>query len=481
MKKILTILSILLLTAACTTPKVEYYEFAPEVADSELYSVSVEGRDIKVFPTYEAHFSWFGVQEEYTVKLEVDYKGGEINDYVVRPVAKGHETYMEDGKIVVMLKKYDRISVEINGDISNPLFIFANPVDKQKPSKNDPSVRYYEAGKVYEEGDIILSEDCKEVYFEPGTLVKGNIYANGLTGVRIHGGGFLNSQEYTGRAPKEYTPSLYQPYSIALVNCPEADLDDYTHLFAHGGWCSLYTNCDNSVITNVKSLSIEVEPGKLTNNDSMDIIGGKNVRVEHCFLCGHDDVYCLKSQKFWLKGDVDGIYYEDCIGWNIYSGNTFEIGYETNIDIKNVHYKDIYAIHSGTGKNGLEYRRSALSIHNGAGGTISNVTYTNAYIEDAQENVLYLAILEHDYNFGFDDEGNKLKWHPGRIDGVTYNNINVLAVREGRGKAVIEGYDEQHKVSNVTFNGFKYLDREIESLEDSIFVVKKDYSDFKFN
>ncbi|MDE7127068.1 MAG: hypothetical protein K2O58_04135, partial [Bacteroidales bacterium] len=114
---------------------------------------------------------------------------------------------------------------------------------------------------------------------------------------------------------------------------------DLTNLSISGGWESLYTNCHNSNIINVKTLGTNSAPGVKTNNDSMDIIGGINVHVSKCFLYGHDDCYCLKSQKFKLKGDVDGIWYEDCIGWNVDAGNTFEIGYETNVDIRNVHYR----------------------------------------------------------------------------------------------------------------------------------------------
>ena len=178
---------------------------------------------------------------------------------------------------------------------------------------------------------------------------------------------------------------------------------------------------------------------------------------------------------------MDGIYYEDCIGWNVDAGNTFEIGYETQLDIKNVHYKDIYAIHSGTGTNGQEMKRAALSIHNGAAGTISNVSYENAYIEDALEFAIYIACLKHSYNIGFDDEGNALSYSPGKIRDLSYTNINVLNVRPGRGACVIQGYDNEHQVSKVTFNGFNYLGRQITSLDDGIWKIKKNCSDIEFN
>ncbi len=459
------------------TDDVEYYNFSPRLPESQLYAVKVAGEFIKVFPTYEPHLAWFGV-DEGTVKVEVSLQSGRVEKAVVRPLGKDYNYRIEGGRLFIDLCKYDRVSVEINDDLEQPLFIFVNPIDKEKPSKDDPSVKFFEAGKIYDAGNMVLSQDCKEIYLEPGTYVKGNILGVGLDGVKVHGGGFIDATGYPGR----YNAEFYQPFGIAFSRCENSRFSDFTNLFADGGWSSLYTNCHNSDITNVKTIGLNSAKGVKTNNDSMDIIGGINVHVSKCFMRGHDDVYCLKSQKFKLKGDdVDGIWYEDCIGWNIDAGNTFEIGYETQLDIKNVHYKDIYAIHSGTGTDGNEMRRAALSIHNGAAGTISNVTYENAYIEDALEFSIYLACLGHNYNIGFDESGNKLTYSPGKIRDVTYTNINVLNVRPGRGDCVIQGYDGEHDVSNVTFKGFNHLGRKITSLDDAVWRIKTNCSDINFD
>lgn len=455
------------------TSNVEYYNFAPTIKESPIYAVKAAGEFITVVPTIEPHLAWLGI-DEGTVRIDIALQSGVVKDVAVRPLAKKHNYRIENGRLILFLKKYDRVSVEINGDIKNPLFLFVNPIDSERPSKTDPSVKYFEAGQIYEINNYVLKEDCKEVYFEPGCYVKGNILAADLENVKIHGGGFLDSTGKEGRFGE-----FYQPFSIALTRCPSASLSDYTHLFTAGGWCSLYTNCSNSTITNVKSISTETAPGVKTNNDSMDIIGGKNVRVKYGFLYGHDDCYCLKSQKFHLKGEVDGIYYEDCIGWNVDAGNTFEIGYETQIDITNVNYKNCYSIHSGT--SGNDMRRAAFSIHNGGAGTISNVNYENVFIEDAMEFGIYLSILSHNYNFGYDDQGLPLVYSPGFIKDVTYKNIQVLAVRPNKGKCVISGYDADHKISNVCFNDFVYLGDKASSLNETFWSVKRNFEDITFN
>lgn len=285
------------------TDDVEYYNFSPRVPESQLYAVKVAGEFIKVFPTYEPHLAWFGV-DEGTVRVEVSLQSGRVEKAVVRPLGKNYNYRIDNGRLVIDLHKYDRVSVEINDDLEQPLFIFANPIDKEKPSKSDHSIKYFEAGKVYDAGHLVLDVNCKEVYLEPGTYVKGNILGVDLDGVNIHGGGFIDATGYPGRYGE-----FYQPFGIAFCRCANSRFSDFTNLFADGGWSSLYTNCHNSDITNVKTIGLNSAKGVKTNNDSMDIIGGVNVHVSKCFMRGHDDVYCLKSQKFKLKGDdVDGIY-----------------------------------------------------------------------------------------------------------------------------------------------------------------------------
>ncbi len=56
-----------------------------------------------------------------------------------------------------------------------------------------------------------------------------------------------------------------------------------------------------------------------------------------------------------------------------------------------------------------------------------------------------------------------------------------MSVREGKGLCVIQGYDASHNVSNVTFNGFSYLGRQVTSLDDAIWKTKRNYSDINFN
>ena len=59
---------------------------------------------------------------------------------------------IDDQTIVFKANPYDRIIAEFDSSEDKQLFIFVNPKSETagKPSKDDPDVMYYEAGKDYD-------------------------------------------------------------------------------------------------------------------------------------------------------------------------------------------------------------------------------------------------------------------------------------------------------------------------------------------
>ncbi len=73
----------------------------------------------------------------------------------VRPLSAGVKPIFKDSTITFSLSKPVQLSIELNGSIRMPLFVFANAPEKNKPSKGDPNVRFFEAGKIHYAGMII--------------------------------------------------------------------------------------------------------------------------------------------------------------------------------------------------------------------------------------------------------------------------------------------------------------------------------------
>ena len=117
---------------------VKCYDYAPTVVPSIFYSVKVNGQSAMTLPTTEAHVCLFSC--DGLVEVEIDNLRTAIESVVVRPISKNY-TYSHDGSSVKLyLRPYDQVVVEINGDETNPLFVFVNPLEEGgRPQEDDPN------------------------------------------------------------------------------------------------------------------------------------------------------------------------------------------------------------------------------------------------------------------------------------------------------------------------------------------------------
>lgn len=420
----------------CSDTRVEIYNYASSVTPSTLYSVRINGNSTLVYRTIEPQIASFGC--DGMVKIEVDYQKENISTVAIRPVSKNHHYTFDKGRITLYLNPYDQVSVEINGDETNPLFLFANPLEADnRPSKDDPNVKYYAAGQTYDAGTIQMSSG-QTLYVEGGAVVYGVAAAHTRQNVTIAGCGIIDAQT---------NPA----YAVKMEYCDSLKISDVC-LLNRDGWSCAISCCNNVDLHNFKVIA----PASTTNpngidNGGIDLLGCNNATAKYCFAYAHDDAFMVKTRKWNWGSDVENISFEECIGWNIDAGNTFEIGYELNDKVRNVSFKNIYAIHSGT-RN--EMRRGALTIHQAAGGSIENVRYENVYVEDPKEYGLYIRILKSVYNIG-----NGVEWTPGKIDGVIIKNL-VFLKQPPRGH-VLQGLNDGEnrikglEIENMTTEGAK--------------------------
>ncbi|MBR3681879.1 MAG: hypothetical protein IKD05_03510 [Tidjanibacter sp.] len=405
---------------------VENYTYASTLIPSTYYYVEVNGGYAQTIPTSEAHVCVFGC--DGVVKVEIDNLRAAIESVVVRPVSKNY-TYSHDGsKVTLLLKPYDRVVVEINGDETNPLFVFANPLEVERPQEDDPNVVYFKAGTITDIHRMALKSG-QTLYVEGGAIIRGSLFFESKENVRIAGCGVLDSRESGDQAIK-----VGKTKGLTIENITVLNRDKWTTF--------LYEN-DNVLLDNYKVVAVATTHHEYgAENDACDLMGCKNVVVKRGFSYCHDDAFCVKSQKWSYKGEVDNIEFEDCIAWNVGGGNSFEIGYELNQNVNDVRYRNIYAIRTAGRTPTL--RRGALGVQNGAGGRVTNISYDGVWVEDPREYGIYMRVLESSYEIG-----TGVEWTPGQIDGVSVKNANFL-VKPPYGFH-FEGYDvDVHRLKNIT-------------------------------
>lgn len=435
---------------SATEAGTEIYSWSNAVMPSSHYAVAVNGRDALVIPCIdtpegnqpdnEHNICTFGCDGE--VLVEVETYTEDITEVKVLPESRNHRYRIENGALQLFVSPGDRVTVEINGREDNDLFIFANPLETDKPSKDDPSVRYFEAGTVTNAGSMSLSSG-QTIYIEGGAIVYGSISSTGASDIAVRGCGILNSCDNSSSSR-----------GIQISGAENLSMDGII-LLNDSGWSTFIIESDNITINNYKVIAVWSPANTNGNeNDALDLLGCTNATVTGCFGYAHDDVFCVKSQKWTYGAPVDNIVFEDCIAWNIRSGNSFIVGAEVNQDVSNVTYRDCVSIRSADNPGGT-LNRAGLAVHNCAGGHLSDILFENIVLEDCREYGIHLDIRRSYVN----NLGNGVEYTPGTVDGVTLRNIDILRAPE-RGNMAF-GYDEDHMITGVVFDNVCQEDVEI--------------------
>lgn len=440
MKRALHIVPVLLLAVCCTDNaavggetlkerawpgKVETYQFDRSIRPSAMYDVVAGGETQRVFATEEPHICTFGCSD--TVCVVVDYLAEMASSAVVRPLGKNPEWTLEGGKMTLSIAPGDKYVIEFNGNENTPLFIFANPLEGQRPDKSECAY-YFEAGKTYTQN---LAPKSGKVYFEPGSWVSGQIHVENAKDVEISGYGIL------------YGVGGDKPM---FINKSESVSVDGLILVNHDFWSTLAAQSKQVKFLNYKVVAPASSNEQGHENDALDILGCTDVEVRDCMTYCHDDALCIKSQKWLYSGIVDNVVFENCICWNRNNGSAIEFGAELNQNLSNILFKDIWVVHSG-GEMSRNMKRAGISFKHCAGGDLSGITLENIFVEDAKEYGMYIGIYKSSASIG-----NDVEYRPGTISGIKMKNIHIDGPMP-YGNAS-QGYDaDVHSIKNFEIDG----------------------------
>lgn len=191
----LILLSLFILSNAfqnvlCSGSKVVTYNYSKKIPVSTDFVFKANGEDITLFKTSCGSFASFSCEGEIEIEIELN---SSIEKPEISPLRHG----------IIPEVKGDVMKFKIPGpmlfavmDGHTPLiYVYANPIITNKPDASDPKVKYYQAGKIYEEGEIILKSD-ETLYIEEGAVVRGNVLAQAGENVKISGYGVLDGSYY---------------------------------------------------------------------------------------------------------------------------------------------------------------------------------------------------------------------------------------------------------------------------------------------
>jgi hypothetical protein len=257
--------------------------------------------------------------------------------------------------------------------------------------------------------------------------------------------------------------------------------------------------CDDLVVKNVKIIGCW-----RYNSDGIDMHNCTDVHIDNCFIRTFDDCVCVKGFDCFYNGDVaaevekamfrngrrydvfKNVLVENCVLWNDW-GKCLEIGAETKAEeICDVIFRDCDVIHV-TG--------SILDSMNVDYADVHDVLYENIKIEvdeplkapviqksDSEEykdnNSCYMPYLINNH-IVYHKEYSVGSNRRGKNRNFTYRNIRVYG--EKPIKLRFSGYDEEHKVENVTISGVYVNDKRLTDINPENLILESYSENINFS
>jgi len=480
-----------LLLAPCLVAQVIPYDFPDAMPVSAAYSAEIGGVAVPALQTKRGAFLSFGMKGPVEVKVKL---GKNPENVVVRPLSAKVNVSIDADTLRFRLPRPMNLSVEVDGNLDDPLLVFANP-EIPIPDRGDPKVRFFEAGKIHEAGEILL-ETGETLFLEGGAVVRGVVRSIGSRKVSVRGAGILDSGTRNHKINK-----------LVLRECREAVIENII-LLDPLGWTMHLSACEDVRVSNTRVI------GWRANSDGLDIEHSSKVKVDGCFWRTNDDCIAIKAiyppgtrgvpfeemiNPETLGGHdlprVEGGVMEDiditnCVLWNDEGGQGFEIGFELRVDdIRDITFRDSDIIHV--------VRGGAFTIHNGDRARIENLLIENVRVEDTDRFVDFhvgLSIYSHDCPPPYrrsnpqrkpppkehrpEKANNPYQWfvpaaedlskfesHRGWVRNVVIRDVQLM--KRPRSGSFIQGYGPGREVSGVTFERVMMEGKPLRSAEDA--------------
>ncbi|TAG18591.1 MAG: hypothetical protein EAZ32_13445 [Cytophagia bacterium] len=463
-------LFLLLITCVLAQAQVVGYADPDTLKKSEIFQVKINGKALFVYQNAVSSLAYFS----FAGKIDVEITSTHDVKWVdVRPKSLNISPTFGRHTIQFSIDKPCNLTIELNGEMSRPLHLFAAPLETNIPAPHTPKVRYFEGGKVHEIGALVLQSD-ETVYIAGGAVVRGTISATDAQNIKILGRGVLDG-------------TFVKEQMIQFTRCENIEIEGITILNSPG-WTVVPRHCKHLNIKGMKQVCWR------NGSDGLDLVATSHVRVSDCFFKNNDDNIVLKcwggNEKYPRNApqgpDMSDIEITRSVFWNMPWGNALEIGFELRCGkVSDVKFTDCDLIHVERG--------AAFSIHNGDNATVENVLFENIRVEDAMHKLIDLAVFLSQYSLDrpADEAERKQRYMQGAWDGVTtvtaeqkaqyaanrgrIKNVTFrnIAVTDGQFPySIISGYDADHQVENVLIENLTIHGKRIKNAKEGRFFIE---------
>lgn len=329
-----------------------------------------------------------------------------------------------DSTVQFLLFQPENVSVELDGDITNNLLVFTSKPTMSKEEAEAQAVqqgrefKYYAPG-FYDQQDTIFVGSNITIYLAGGSYFSGTFAIEDAQNVSILGRGIARpASGYEGC--HVHRSKNVQIEGLIVNTCPVGGSDSVT-------------------LHDVRSIS---HPGW---GDGLNVFASSNVLYDRVFCRNSDNCTTAYATHKGFSGNARNIHMRNSTLWADVAHPIF-IGIHGNPEvgdtIEHLVYENIDIL--GQAEPQVDYQ-GCLAINCGDGNLVRNVIFDNIRIEQIETGSI--AQVKVGYN-------QKYCTAPGRsVEDVTFRNIRYYG--ELPNLSVINGYDKDHTVYNVTFEGLK--------------------------
>ncbi|MHC4501884.1 MAG: glycoside hydrolase family 28 protein, partial [Planctomycetota bacterium] len=463
--------------------RVEPYPAPPGAHRSEVYSVSVGGRDVFVVKYKDVSYAHFGLDGSADVTVAA---AEEIESHSISPKSYRIAAKSAGRRLSFRLTRPRKLIVTVN-DLGR-LFVFADPLERNPPKPGRPGARSilefgvdpagrdvqteklqraideisaqrggrggvlcFPAGR-YLTGTINLRSNVT-VYLAPGALLQGSSkakhYPRDELGGRIERSRLIffdnvRNANLVGRGTVDGDGKRVRRKRMANLIRGKQSSDcriEGVVLRDSAAWNTHLFHSDRVTVRNIKMINDLTNP----NSDGVDPDSARHVTIEDCFMYCSDDCVAVKSTgREGLLRDTEDILVRGNVFWTRKSAQ--KIGTETGARfMRRIVFENNDVVHAD--------RTLYLVVKDGA--TVEDCHFRNIRTEqiggDKHRKMFLMEISK--------------RGGVGLIRNITISDWT--AEDYGPRTSSIWGYDKRHEISGVTFHNLVIKGRTCMNLKEA--------------
>ena len=350
----------------------------------------------------------------------------------IRPDYRGTIAHVQnDSTVQFLLFQPENLSVELDGDITHNLLVFTSkpPVNKEEAEAEAKAqgrtFKYYAPG-YYATPDSIAVPSNTTVYLAPGSYFAGTFSIDDAHDVSILGRGIARpTRGYEGCRIRRGRNIVID--GMVLNTCPMGESQNVT-------------------LHDVRSIS---HPSW---GDGLNVFGGcSDILYDRVFCRNSDDCTTAYATRKGFTGNVRNVTMRNSTLWADVA-HPIMIGLHGNSErgdtIEHLRYENIDIL--GQAEPQVDYQ-GCLAINCGDNNLVRDVLFDNIRINQIEQgSLLQVKVVWND----------KYCTAPGRgIEDITFRNIRYYG--EPTYISVMNGYNEERTIRNITFEGLKINGRAI--------------------